>query len=200
MPAETGPPVRALQARFPPDAPCWSVATRFVGTAPPRPPRRLDPFTRPIASPIPRPLSLRIAFTRRPLRVPSHIKGPVMTTPVDPWDRPSLDDLRAVLESIDRCDALHERQAERIELAVPAEIRTARGNTVSAMTREISRLGLGLLHRGSVQPGEVVVKMASETRNYEYRLRIEWCVPCESGMFMSGGSFLAKPNSQADSE
>jgi hypothetical protein len=113
----------------------------------------------------------------------------------DPWSRPSLHDLRAVLESIEKVDGTNLRNNERIELTVPAELTTQRGNTVAAMTREISRFGIGLLHRGSVSPGEVTVKMASESREYSYRVAIEWCVPCDQGMFMSGGRFLSKPGS-----
>ena len=82
------------------------------------------------------------------------------------------------------------RANERLELSVPAEIRTTRGNTIAAMTREISRTGIGLLHRGAVSPGEVIVRMASETREFQYNVRIEWCTPCDNGMFMSGGCFL----------
>jgi hypothetical protein len=48
--------------------------------------------------------------------------------------------------------------------------------------------------------GEVTVKMASESREYCYRVAIEWCMPCENGMFMSGGRFLSKPNLQAETE
>lgn len=114
-----------------------------------------------------------------------------MKTP-DPWSRPSLHDLRAVLESIEKVDGTNLRNNERIELTVPAEVTTQRGNSVSAMTREISRFGIGLLHRGSVAPGEVTVKMASESREYVYRVAIEWCVPCDQGMYMSGGRFLNK--------
>ena len=120
--------------------------------------------------------------------------GDNMKTP-DPWSRPSLHDLRAVLESIEKVDGTNLRNNERIELTVPAEVTTMRGNAVSAMTREISRFGIGLLHRGSVSPGEVTVKMASESREYVYRVAIEWCVPCENGMYMSGGRFLSKPGS-----
>jgi hypothetical protein len=108
----------------------------------------------------------------------------------DPWKRPSIDELRAVLESIGKSDVEHDRVAERLELSVPAEVVTQRGNVVSAMTREISRFGIGLLHRGHVCPGDVTVRMASETRQFEYRVRIEWCDPCDNGMFMSGGRFL----------
>ena len=110
----------------------------------------------------------------------------------DPWSRPTLSDLHRILESIGKQDGANQREAERLELTVPAEVTTARGNTISAMTREISRLGLGLLHRGAIAPGEVTVRMASETRDFEYRVLIQWCHPCENGMFMSGGRFLRK--------
>ena len=115
----------------------------------------------------------------------------------DPWSRPSLDDLKQILESIEKSNGENVRDAERLELSVPAEITTSRGNIVSAMTREISRTGLGLFHRGSLTPGEVTVRMASEARQFEYRVLIEWCYPCEGGMFMSGGRFLGK---SSDSE
>ncbi len=108
----------------------------------------------------------------------------------DLWSRPTLSDLRAVLESIGKSDSEHGREAERLELSVPAEMTTSRGNTISAMTREISRHGIGLFHRGSVSPGEVTVRMASETRKFSYRVLIEWCHPCDNGMFISGGRFV----------
>ena len=57
-----------------------------------------------------------------------------------------------------------------------------------------------MLHRGSVSLGDVTVKMASESREYCYRVVIEWCVPCDNGMFMSGGKFLGKPGAPEDSE
>jgi len=115
----------------------------------------------------------------------------------DLWSRPSLNDLRTVLESIGKSDVEHGRAAERLELSVPAEITTSRGNTISAMTREISRHGIGLLHRGSLSPGEVNVCMASETREFNYRVSIEWCQPCENGMFLSGGRFVTKSEEPA---
>lgn len=111
----------------------------------------------------------------------------------DPWSRPTVQDLRSVLESLEKHDFTNQRTFERIELAVPAEIRTQRGNTISAMTREISRHGIGLFHKGAVSLGEVTVKLASETREYTYQVSIEWCSPCENGMFLSGGRFLGRP-------
>lgn len=103
-----------------------------------------------------------------------------------------MDDLRRILESIGRSPENHHRAVERIELSVPAEIVTGRGNIVAAMTREISRNGIGLFHRGSISPGEVTVKLASDTREFEYRVNLEWCHPTENGMFLSGGRFLGK--------
>ncbi len=110
----------------------------------------------------------------------------------DPWSRPTVDDLRRILENIGVSDEDHNRSVDRLELSVPAEITTSRGNIVAAMTREISRFGVGLLHRGAISPGDVHIKLASDTREFEYRVRIEWCYPCNGGMFMSGGRFLSK--------
>ena len=110
----------------------------------------------------------------------------------DPWDRPTMDDLRRVLNEIGKSDSTHVRAAERLELSVPAELLTPRGNTVSVMTREISRFGIGLLHNGIVPLGEVTVRMASDTREFEYRVQLEWCRPCEGGMYISGGRFISQ--------
>ncbi len=117
--------------------------------------------------------------------------------PTDPWSRPTLRELQEVLESIEKTAASNQRDAERLDLSVPAEITTARGNIIPAMTREISRSGVGLLHRGAVQPGPVTIKMASDTREFEYQVFLEWCHPCPNGMFMSGGRFLKKAEATA---
>jgi hypothetical protein len=110
----------------------------------------------------------------------------------DPWSRPTLKDLQDILENLHKPDTDNRRNVDRLELSVPAEIVTARGNTVAAMTREISRSGIGILHRGSISPGEVTIKMAGDSQTFEYRVVIEWCTPCDNGMFMSGGRFLPK--------
>ncbi|HID23292.1 MAG TPA: hypothetical protein EYP14_12940, partial [Planctomycetaceae bacterium] len=52
----------------------------------------------------------------------------------DPWSRPTVDELRRVLESIGRAAEGNQRQTERLELSVSAEVTTSRGNTVAAMT------------------------------------------------------------------
>ncbi len=110
----------------------------------------------------------------------------------DPWSRPTVKDLQMILESIEKNHGENNRNSERLELQVPAEIVTSRGNTISAVTREISRSGIGLFHKGAISPGMVTVKMASESRDFEYKVLVEWCTPCDGGMFISGGSFLTK--------
>ncbi len=110
----------------------------------------------------------------------------------DPWGRPTLDDLKRVLERVGDTDAYHDREVERLELSVPAEIVTSRGHIVQCMTREVSRLGIGLMHKGSIMPGIVTVKLTGETRDFQYRVQLEWCYPCDGGMFISGGRFLEK--------
>jgi hypothetical protein len=110
----------------------------------------------------------------------------------NPWSRPTLSDLKRILETIAISDETHGRKEERIVLSVPAEIITSRGNLVSAMTREISRSGIGFIHKGPISPGDVRVKLTSDTQVIEYRVRLKWCQPCPEGMFLSGGFFLRK--------
>jgi hypothetical protein len=101
-----------------------------------------------------------------------------------------MEDLRRVLETFQKKPAPETRESERLELSVQAEIRTSRGNIVQAITREISRGGIGLLHRGEIRPEEVTVRMSSDSREFVYRVRVEWCRPCDNGMFLSGGRFV----------
>lgn len=112
----------------------------------------------------------------------------------DAWSRPTLDELKEVLASFRTVDEkpIHNRCAERLELSVPADVFTSRGNIVPAMTRDISRLGIGLLFKGSISPGEITVTMASDTREYKYRVLLHWSQPTTNGMWIGGGEFIGK--------
>jgi len=140
--------------------------------------------------------SMRPASSSAQSARPFNQEFPLEVIMADPWSRPTLSDLREVLESIGRSEVNHHRSAERLELSVPAEITTSRGNTISAVTREISRFGIGLLHKGFVNPEEVTVRMASDTREFEYRVALQWCSPCDNGMFISGGRFVSQNNAK----
>ena len=52
---------------------------------------------------------------------------------VDPWSRPTLKDLQQILENIEKNEGLNLRETDRLELSVPAEIVTSRGNIVEAI-------------------------------------------------------------------
>lgn len=116
-------------------------------------------------------------------------------TDPDPWSRPEIADVREFEEhhgSRQHHAGDNVRAAERFPLSVPAEITTSRGSVIPAITRDISRFGVGLLLRGFLPVSEVVVKMASDTREYKYKVEILWCQHFKNGMFAVGGKFLGK--------
>ena len=64
------------------------------------------------------------------------------------------------------------------------------GSPIVAFSREISTIGIGLLHDTLLTPGEVEVAIPSK-RGYSIRVRtrIVWCQPCGEGWYISGGQF-----------
>ena len=103
----------------------------------------------------------------------------------DPWSRPTLEDLRRLEE--------RQRNAPRAALAspgrfpcrIPAELVSRRGNSVSAMTRDMGPAGATLIHKGSIPLGEARLRLASEQEELAYSARVESCVPCSGGLFRS---------------
>jgi hypothetical protein len=65
------------------------------------------------------------------------------------------------------------------------------GEPCVAFTREISAVGIGLLHNVHVAPGEVELSIPSR-RGYSIRVRtkILWSKPCGEGWYISGGQFV----------
>jgi hypothetical protein len=66
----------------------------------------------------------------------------------------------------------------------------------TAFCRDISTLGIGLLHDVALTPGEIELAIPSK-RGYtvQVRVRILWCQPCGDGWYTSGGLFagIASP-------
>ena len=58
-----------------------------------------------------------------------------------------------------------------------------KANSCPALLTLLERAGACL---DTVSPGEVTLRLASETRNFEYRVEIRWCHPCDNGMFCDG--------------
>jgi hypothetical protein len=61
----------------------------------------------------------------------------------------------------------------------------------SAFARDISPLGIGLLHIMPLEPGQMVVCLRSAAgETLSLRTQIVWCKPAGDGWYTSGGRFL----------
>jgi hypothetical protein len=70
-------------------------------------------------------------------------------------------------------------------------LQVAGGAPCVAFSREISPVGIGLLHNAQLTPGEVELSIPSR-KGYSIRVRtkILWCQPCGEGWYISGGHFV----------
>lgn len=82
------------------------------------------------------------------------------------------------------------RSAARYPFFRPVSIRLE-GLAPVAFSREISTLGIGLLHNAELSRGEIEVAIPSK-RGYSIRVRVRimWCQPCGEGWYISGGQFV----------
>ncbi len=64
------------------------------------------------------------------------------------------------------------------------------GNSLSAFSREVSEVGIGLLHNARLASGEVEISIPSD-QGYSVCIRTDilWCTPIGDGWFISGGTF-----------
>jgi hypothetical protein len=85
----------------------------------------------------------------------------------------------------------HARRSDRHPFFRPVSIRTADNHRYSAFSRDISAVGIGLLHNFQMPVGEVDVAI-SKPQGYSVpvRVRIAWCESCGEGWYLSGGEFL----------
>ncbi len=90
---------------------------------------------------------------------------------------------RAALES--------DRRAEvRYPFFRPVSIELDDGQKYSAFTREISEVGIGLIHNMDLNESEVEISVHSDCGySIRVRTRIVWCAACGEGWYISGGKF-----------
>jgi hypothetical protein len=83
------------------------------------------------------------------------------------------------------------REAVRYSFFRPVTISIA-ANSFTAFSREVSEVGIGLMHNMRLSPGEVEVSIPTD-QGYSVRIRTDvlWCSPIGDGWFISGGKFIS---------
>ncbi len=113
------------------------------------------------------------------------------------WSALTYQDLAATEFLKAKFIKVERRRAERLDLSLPATIITARGASIPAITRDISRHGIGVLMHGLMQPGEeATVRMTGETQQYEYPVVVRHCNHFEENKFFVGMEY--RPRTFAD--
>ena len=83
------------------------------------------------------------------------------------------------------------RTDNRMPFFRPASLDLGDGHQYSAFTRDISAIGVGLIHSTAFVPSDISVRILSdEGRWVRVRTRISWCKSCGEGWYMSGGVFI----------
>jgi hypothetical protein len=87
-------------------------------------------------------------------------------------------------------DNLRERRsAARHPFFRPVTIR-GQGPECVAFSREISTVGIGLLHNVELKQGDHELTITNKRGHViRVRARIVWCQPCGDGWYISGGQF-----------
>lgn len=82
------------------------------------------------------------------------------------------------------------RDAVRYSFFRPVVINIG-SNSFSAFSREVSEVGIGLLHNAKLALGEVEICIPTD-QDYSVRIRthILWCSPIGDGWYISGGRFV----------
>jgi hypothetical protein len=87
-------------------------------------------------------------------------------------------------------DKRDRRSVVRYPFFRPLSIRMD-GHCYSALSREISTAGIGLLHNFELATREVEIDIRSSRGHLiRVRTRIIWCHACGEGWYVSGGQFL----------
>jgi hypothetical protein len=101
---------------------------------------------------------------------------------------------KAVIERMrreaERSGVTERRSAERSPFFAPAQIELADGQCRAAFTRDVSTPGIGLVHRQSIEPGEITLRFAVPDGMLTQRTRIIWCREVGDGWYASGGRFV----------
>ena len=99
---------------------------------------------------------------------------------------PTFEEVLEALDLIDESDETHVRSAQRHAVNIQSLMSTEDGSRFPIRLRDISHIGMGFFHRGTIDIGKITVKLAVNT----YRVAVKWCVRCADEVDMSGGPIL----------
>jgi hypothetical protein len=99
--------------------------------------------------------------------------------------------IRELIRQAQKNDRRDRAASERYSFFRPVSIKTASGRRYSAFSREISEVGIGLLHDMALASGQTVCEIISpDGTPTTLTLNIIWCEPCGEGWYISGGEFV----------
>ena len=83
------------------------------------------------------------------------------------------------------------RQTSRRPFSRPVQIVLNGSDSVfPGFTRDISPVGIGLLHDFPIDSGQVIVTIENPSGLVSIRTEILWCLPAREGWYQSGGRFI----------
>lgn len=95
-----------------------------------------------------------------------------------------------VLLSAALSQALNRRLYRRYPFVRPVQLEDASGNTVVGFSRDISKSGIGLIHRAAIKPGYASVKLqTAEGEKIRGTADLRRCMSIGEGWYSSGGRF-----------
>lgn len=105
--------------------------------------------------------------------------------PFDPWSRPTLAELQCLSAGErETTDARFVPQA-RFPCRIPAELITARGNSVSAMTQSIGPESILLIHKGIIPLGDAELRLAHDRESTDRHAHVVHTTPCEARLYLT---------------
>ncbi len=94
---------------------------------------------------------------------------------------------------------LNRRLCQRHPFVRPATLDDMQGNSQPAFCRDVSRLGIGLIHRQPIAPGQFMVSIPSPTGDdIVATADLRHCSPIGLGWYSSGGQFPVEELANAE--
>jgi hypothetical protein len=102
------------------------------------------------------------------------------------------EDIDRLLMEVQRSRFIERRTEPRQPFARPVRIQTPHGQTLTAFSKDLSSLGIGVVSEVSVPPGSIATLEIHCVTGEPVCLRCEarWCDPYGKGWFLVGWKFI----------